>query len=229
LLQVVHPHSTDFKMSKPSVWMKEGLTTTFELTLDEGKYLVSLARRTIETSFSGEKINLANASNKIKEFCGVFVTLYNFQSSRKTLRGCIGYPYPIKPLIESVIDVAYAAAFEDPRFPRLTQKELNQIVVEISVLTPPEIINVDKPSEYISKIKIGVDGLIVKRRERSGLLLPQVAKEWNWSTDEFLSQCCIKAGLPPDSWFLPDTQIFRFQAILFNEEAPGGEVKREEI
>jgi len=209
--------------------MKEGVAMTFELTLDEGMYLVRLARKTLESSFRGEKVSLIDASIKMREICGVFVTVYNLQGGKKTLRGCIGYPYPIKPLVEAVNDVAYAAAFEDPRFPRLTQEELNQIVVEVSVLTPPEIINVEKPKDYLSIIRIGIDGLIVKRRERSGLLLPQVAQEWNWSTNEFLSQCCVKADLPPDSWLMPGIQIFRFQAIIFAEESPSGTVKREEI
>ena len=74
--------------------------------------------------------------------CGVFVTLNSLRGEEKQLRGCIGYPYPIKPLVEAVNDVAYAAAFEDPRFPRLDKSELGKIVIEVSVLTPPELIRV---------------------------------------------------------------------------------------
>jgi uncharacterized protein (TIGR00296 family) len=202
---------------------------TYDLTLDEGTYLVRLARRTIEASFTKAKVDLSDAPPKTREVCGVFVTLNSLKGEEKQLRGCIGYPYPIKPLVEAVNDVADAAAFEDPRFPRLTQKELMEIVVEVSVLTPPERVKAEKPEQYPSMIRIGVDGLIVKRGGRSGLLLPQVATEWEWDSEEFLSQCCVKAGLPPDSWLLPGTEVSRFQAIIFAESTPGGEVEREEI
>jgi len=202
---------------------------TYDLTLDEGTYLVRLARKTIEASFTKAKVDLSDAPPKTREVCGVFVTLNSLKGEEKQLRGCIGYPYPIKPLVEAVNDVADAAAFEDPRFPRLTQKELMEIVVEVSVLTPPERVKAEKPEQYPSMIRIGVDGLIVKRGGRSGLLLPQVATEWEWDSEEFLSQCCVKAGLPPDSWLLPSTEVSRFQAIIFAESTPGGEVEREEI
>ena len=202
---------------------------TFALTLDEGTYLVRLARKTIEGSFSQVKVNINDAPEKTREVCGVFVTINRLKGVEKDLRGCIGYPYPIKPLVEAVNDVAYAAAFEDPRFPKLSRKELGEIIVEVSVLTPPESIKVDKPERYPSMVRVGVDGLIVKRGGRSGLLLPQVATEWGWGSEEFLCQCCVKAGLSPDSWLLTGTEVFRFQAIIFAEEAPGGAVKREEI
>jgi uncharacterized protein (TIGR00296 family) len=201
----------------------------FDLTIDEGTYLVQLARRTIESSFTKAKVSLVDAPPKIREVCGVFVTLNSLRSGEKQLRGCIGYPYPIKSLVEAVNDVARAAAFEDPRFPRLDESELKKIVVEVSVLTPPESIKAMKPEQYPSIVRVGVDGLIVKRGSRSGLLLPQVATEWGWDSEEFLSQTCIKAGLPPDAWFLPSTEVSRFQAIIFMEMTPGGKVEREEI
>ncbi|MCX6649552.1 MAG: TIGR00296 family protein [Candidatus Bathyarchaeota archaeon] len=202
---------------------------TFDLTLSEGTYLVKLARRTIEASFSRAKVDLSDAPPKTREVCGVFVTLNSLRGGEKQLRGCIGYPYPIKPLAEAVNDMAEAAAFEDPRFPRLTKKELGEIIIEVSVLTPPEAIKVEKPEQYPSCVKVGEHGLIAKRGGRSGLLLPQVATEWGWDSEEFLSQCCIKAGLAPDSWLLPGTQISSFKAIIFAEKTPGGEVEREEI
>jgi hypothetical protein len=201
---------------------------TFDLTQEEGTYLVRLARRTIEAAFTKVDVSLDDSPPKTREECGVFVTL-NKLGAREQLRGCIGYPYPIKALVEAVNDVAYAAAFEDPRFPQLSRKELSEIVVEISVLTPPESIMVKKPEQSLYAIKVGCDGLIVKRGGRSGLLLPQVATEWGWDSEEFLSQCCIKAGLSPDAWLIPGTQVSKFQAIIFAEKTPGGEVKRLEI
>lgn len=202
---------------------------TFDLTLDEGVYLIRLARRTIEANYTKEKVIIVDAPPKTREVCGVFVTLNSLKSGEEQLRGCIGYPYPIKPLVEAVKDVAYAAAFEDPRFPRLDKRELGGIVVEVSILTPPEAIRAVKPEQYPSMVRVGVDGLIVKRGGRSGLLLPQVATEWNWDSEEFLSQCCVKAGLPPDAWLIPGTEVSRFQAIIFAELTPRGEVERKEI
>ncbi len=202
---------------------------TFDLTLDEGTYLVKLARRVIESSFSRKEVDIVDAPQKTREMCGVFVTLNTFNGVDKELRGCIGYPYPIKPLVEAVVDVAEAAAFEDPRFPQLAKRELEHIVVEVSVLTPPEVIKEQKPEKYPMCVKVGEHGLIVKRGGRSGLLLPQVATEWGWDSEEFLSQCCVKAGLPPDSWLLPGTEVCSFSAIIFSEKVPGGEVIREEI
>jgi uncharacterized protein len=209
--------------------LKERAYMTFDLTIDEGTYLVQLARRTIEASFIKTKVSLADAPPKTREVCGVFVTLNSLRGGRKLLRGCIGYPYPIKPLVEAVNDVAKASAFEDPRFPGLDKSELGKMVVEVSVLTPPESIKAEKPEYYPSIIRVGVDGLIVKRGGRSGLLLPQVATEWGWDSDEFLSQTCVKAGLSPDAWLLPGTEVSRFQAIIFTEITPGGEVEREEV
>ncbi|OGD56174.1 hypothetical protein A3K78_05710 [Candidatus Bathyarchaeota archaeon RBG_13_52_12] len=201
---------------------------TFDLTIDEGTYLVQLARRTIEASFTKAKVSFADAPPKTREVCGVFVTLNSLRGREKLLRGCIGYPYPIKPLVEAVNDVAKAAAFEDPRFPRLAKSELEKIVIEVSVLTPPESIRGLKPEQYPSIVRVGVDGLIIKRGGRSGLLLPQVATEWDWDSDEFLSQACVKAGLSPDAWLLPGTDVSRFQAIIFVEIIPSGEIKRAE-
>jgi hypothetical protein len=97
------------------------------------------------------------------------------------------------------------------------------------VLTPPQLIEVKKPTEYAAKIKVGKDGLIVERGMFKGLLLPQVPVEWKWDEEEFLCQCCIKAGLPPDNWLLEGTKIYKFQAIIFEEEKPRGEVKRKTL
>jgi hypothetical protein len=125
-----------------------------------------------------------------------------------------------------LLESAHNAAFEDPRFPPLIEDEVSEITVEVSVLTPPEKINVDSPKEYPEKIKVGRDGLIIARGYRRGLLLPQVPLEWGWDSEEFLIQTCFKAGLPPDSWLLSDTDIYSFRAIIFTEETPRGQVKR---
>jgi len=207
------------------------MTLPFDLTLEEGKLLVSLARKAIETYLkTGEIIKPPeNVPEKLREKCGVFVTINTVRNNRRELRGCIGYPYPTDPLINAVIDSAISSATRDPRFPPMTFDELDHVVFEVSVLTPPELINVENPSEYPSKIKIGRDGLIVERGFFKGLLLPQVPVEWRWNEEEFLCQCCMKAGLPPDCWLMKGTKIYRFQAIIFEEVSPKGEIVRKEL
>ncbi|MGB9675978.1 MAG: TIGR00296 family protein [Candidatus Bathyarchaeales archaeon] len=200
----------------------------FELDLEEGKLLVKLAREAVETYLkTRQKIKAPeNIPEKLRQPCSVFVTINLLTNGEKELRGCIGYPYPTTPLIEAIIDSAISSATQDPRFYPLSLDELEKVVFEVSVLTPPQLINVEKTSDYPNKIKVGKDGLIVERGIFKGLLLPQVPIEWGWDEEEFLCQCCIKAGLPPDAWLLKDTKIHKFQAIIFEEEKPKGEIKR---
>jgi uncharacterized protein (TIGR00296 family) len=204
---------------------------TFQLTLEEGKFLVNLARQTVtEYLKNGEILQVPEGvSSKLMEKAGVFVTLNSFRNGKKSLRGCIGLPYPTTPLTQAVIEAALSAATRDPRFPPVTLEELDQIVFEVSVLTPPERVTAEKPTDYPSKIRVGRDGLIIERSYCKGLLLPQVPVEWNWNTEEFLCQCSMKAGLPPDSWLTKDTEIYRFQAIIFEETSPKGEIKHKKI
>ena len=200
----------------------------FELTDEEGVFLVKLARSAIEEYLKTyETISPPeDTPEKLWQKCGVFVTLNTIQYGSKELRGCIGYPYPTNPLVEAAIDSAISSAVNDPRFPPVTLDEMDHIVVEVSVLTPPELIKVSDPREYPQHVRIGMDGLIVERSWRRGLLLPQVPIEWGWGPEEFLCQCCIKAGLPPDTWLIGGTKIYRFQAIIFEETSPRGEVVR---
>jgi len=200
----------------------------FELTQQEGEFLIHLARNTVKQYLeTGEAPEPPmETPKKLFEHCGVFVTINSVGYGEKELRGCIGYPYPTSPLVEAVIDSAVNAATEDPRFEPLSLAELEHVVFEVSVLTPPEPVEVADPKEYLSKIKVGEDGLIIERGYRKGLLLPQVPIEWGWCEKEFLRQCCVKAGLPPDSWLTKDAKISKFRAIIFDEETPCGEIKR---
>jgi uncharacterized protein (TIGR00296 family) len=203
----------------------------FELNQKEGEFLVRLARKAVEEYLETRKHSPVpdNISEKLKQPCGVFVTINNIVNGEKELRGCIGYPYPTDPLVQAVIQSAISAATEDPRFYPLSTKELDKVVFEVSVLTPPQKIETKRPKEYPSKIKVGEDGLIVERGMYKGLLLPQVPVEWKWDEEEFLCQCCIKAGLPADNWLLEGTKLYRFQALIFEEETPKGEVKRKAL
>ena len=202
----------------------------FELTEEEGGFLVGLARTSIEAALgSSEKVTLDGVSEKLRIPCGVFVTLNKVEGSSHSLRGCIGFPYPVKPLADAVAEVAISAALRDPRFSPVSKAEMDSVVIEVSVLTPPELLSVERPDQYPSLIEIGRDGLIVARGQNRGLLLPQVPVEWGWDAEEFLTQCCLKARLQPDAWLLPGTEISRFKAIIFSEDEPREEVKRVEL
>jgi len=204
---------------------------TFQLTFKEGKFLVNLARQTVtEHLKNGQVLRVPeDVSPKLMEPCGVFVTLNSYRNGQKRLRGCIGLPYPTTPLVEAVIEAAISAATQDPRFPPVTPEELDNITFEVSVLTPPERVAAEKPTDYPSKIKVGRDGLIIERGYSKGLLLPQVPVEWNWNEEQFLCQCSMKAGLSPDAWLMKDTKIYMFQAIIFEEASPKGKIEQKKI
>jgi hypothetical protein len=196
------------------------------LTLKDGQFLVRLARKAVEKYLENGKVIPAppDTSSKFMDHYGVFITLNSVRDNEKKLRGCIGFPYPTLPLVRAVIDSAINSATQDPRFPPVSYDELDSIVFEVSVLTPPQLIKVEKPTEYPSKIEVGKDGLIVERGYYKGLLLPQVPIEWNWNEEEFICQCCMKAGLSPDCWVLEGTKIYKFSCIIAQEVSPNGDV-----
>ena len=198
------------------------------LPISQGQYLVSLARQSIEGYLAnGKKVMPTRADGSLSEKRGVFVTLENHPSH--DLRGCIGYPLPIKELALATVDCALSAAFDDPRFPPVEKSELGKIVIEVSVLSVPEQVHVKKPEEYLKKIKVGRDGLIIHYGYSSGLLLPQVPVEWNWNEEEFLCQVCEKAGLPRNMWQSPSARISSFSAQIFSEKTPGGAVVQKKL
>ncbi|MBC7219016.1 MAG: TIGR00296 family protein [Hadesarchaea archaeon] len=196
------------------------------LTLDEGTILVRTARQAIATYLrSGKVLPRPKVPSKLLEPGGVFVTL----TKNGELRGCIGHPMPTMPLIDALIDSAISAATRDPRFPPVNLNELQEIEIEVSVLTKPEVLKAEHPKEYPKLIKIGRDGLIVEGMGGAGLLLPQVAVEYNWDAEEFLSNTCIKAGLMPDCWLERGIRISKFSAQVFCECKPGGKVTERQL
>jgi len=199
---------------------------SFQLTMEEGKLLVRLARKAVEECLKTGKImpTPTDISPKLEEQCGVFVTLNSIRHGKKELRGCIGFPYPTLPLARAVVESAINSATQDPRFHPVSVDELSYIAFEVSVLTPPQLVKVKTPMDYPSKIKVGQDGLIVEDGYSKGLLLPQVPVEWSWNEEEFLCQCCIKAGLSPDCWLLKGTKIYKFNCVIAQEVSPNGEV-----
>ena len=210
-------------------------------SLEDGRFAVKLARDAVKTFIeTGETLSPPkNFPQKFQEKSGVFVTLKTIarkgDKTEKNLRGCIGYPIPHLPLIEAIIDSAINSATRDSRFyppfgpGPVAPEELMKIVFEVSILTPPELLKVETPNDYLKKIKIGRDGLIVEREFIRGLLLPQVPVEWKWNIKEFLEHTCNKAGLPADCWKKSDVKIYNFQAIIFEEVEPQGEIRRKEI
>lgn len=153
---------------------------------------------------------------------GVFVTLATYPAHH--LRGCVGFPRPILPRGKAIDSAAVAAAVEDPRFPPVESKELSRLTVEVSLLSVPESISAVDVEGRIASVVVGRDGLIVSAGASSGLLLPQVAAEEGWSALEFLEGTCEKAGLVGDAWRRPSTRIEKFEAAIFREVAPRGEV-----
>lgn len=218
-----------------SLFNKPPLFSPMELTLEEGGLLIRLARKAIEKYLKEGVVDTppADLKEEFYEPCGVFVTLSKIVGApgreRKELRGCIGFPEPVKPLVSALIEAAIAAATEDPRFPPVTLSELGSIVIDVSVLTPPKLIDVEDRRVLPSMIKVGRDGLIAERGFNRGLLLPQVAVEEKWDAETFLSYTCLKAGLPPECWKDKKTRIYSFQAIVFEETSPNGAVRRAEL
>lgn len=145
------------------------------------------------------------AGEHLRELRGAFVTLYKDGS----LRGCIGHIRATRPLEETVREMAIAAAFHDPRFPAVTAEELTSLKLEISVLTPLQLVN------DFEEIEVGVHGLYLECQGHAGLLLPQVATEYGWSREEFLAHTCMKAGLSASCWRQSETRIYLFSADIF--------------
>jgi uncharacterized protein (TIGR00296 family) len=197
--------------------MIQMLNMTELLTDDEGKIALELARRAInEYQTSSIIIKADDLAPVFSKNRGVFVTLNHSINEVKELRGCIGRPYPVMPLGEAIIISAINAATGDPRFIPVTVEEMNDIDIEITVLTMPYRIE-GRPEDLPKKIEIGRHGLIVNKGLYSGLLLPQVAVEHHFNAEEFLSQTCMKAGLYPDAWFDADTQVCAFEGQIFSE------------
>jgi len=201
-------------------------------TLEDGKFLVTLARKSILNFLTFDKLlpQPEGTPAKFLELSGVFVTLNKpDDKGNKKLRGCIGFPTPVYPLVQATIEAAKSSAVSDPRFPTVEIDEMKEIVIEVTILTPPKLIQVKDPKEYLEKIRIGRDGLIVESGGRSGLLLPQVPVEWNWTKEEFLEHTCGKAWLPENCWKDLNTEIYSFSGIIYQEVEPNGEVTLKEI
>ncbi|MEO0072784.1 MAG: AmmeMemoRadiSam system protein B [candidate division WOR-3 bacterium] len=195
---------------KASLNMQAGQNQSFiMLSAEEKKELLKIARQSIESFVkTNKRPEFTPLSDKLKEKYGVFVTI----KKNNELRGCIGYIEGLKPLYLAVSEMAIAAATEDPRFPPVRPSELPYLSLEITILSPLKKIT------KISEIEVGKHGLVVKKGLRQGLLLPQVATEYNWDRETFLSHTCWKAGLPDNAWKDPDTEIYIFEGLIISEK-----------
>ncbi len=179
------------------------------LTIDQKHFLLQLVRETIRGYFSREPNTVNRPDDELyRQELGAFVTLHK----RGNLRGCIGHIEGRMPLFDTIVEMALAAAFQDPRFPPLRVSELEEIDIEISILSPLQRVGI------IEEIEVGVHGLLIQRGFASGVLLPQVATEYGWDRLTFLQHTCQKAGLAPDSWMHQGTRIFMFSAEVFGEK-----------
>jgi uncharacterized protein (TIGR00296 family) len=196
------------------------------LRLEEGKKAVVFARNIIEKFVRNSKITMDDLEGVFTEKQGCFVTIHTYPEH--DLRGCIGIPLPIMSLKQAILQSAQSAT-QDPRFLPLDKDELGHIIIEVTILTKPVLINVSKPQDYLKEIEIGRDGLIVEQGFFKGLLLPQVPVEQGWDKEEFLSHTCMKAGLLPDAWFDKATKISKFSGQIFTEDKPMGEIKEKNL
>ena len=190
------------------VFMKDKSGINFNLTSEEKKELLTIARKTINQYVkNGETPEFKIESEILKKKCGAFVTL---KSKNGSLRGCIGLIAAQEPLFLTIRDMAIAASTQDPRFEPVTSSEIEDLEIEISVLTPMQKVN------NVDEIKVGRDGLMIRKGYSSGLLLPQVPTEQGWDKSTFLEHTCYKAGLTADAW--KSAELWKFQAIVFSEE-----------
>ncbi|MCP4400713.1 MAG: AmmeMemoRadiSam system protein A [bacterium] len=184
------------------------MSETIELRNELQQKLLEIARETIDTYIRNrEEAEFTLDEPELQQKCGAFVTI----KTHGRLRGCIGHVEGFKPLYQTIVDMALAASTQDPRFPPVTEDELEALQLEISVMSP--LRKVDSPDE----VQPGVHGILMRRGSRSGLLLPQVATERDWDRQTFLEHTCLKAGLLPNEWQDPETDIYVFSAQVFKE------------
>jgi AmmeMemoRadiSam system protein B/AmmeMemoRadiSam system protein A len=186
---------------------EENLPPEFELTEKDKKTLLEVAREALTTYLTSRTVPDFEVSDNLRELGAAFVTL----EKGGRLRGCIGHTTAVEPLYKTVSTCAIQAAVADPRFPPVQDEELDQLHIEISVLTPMQKV------ESLDEIEVGRDGLMIFKGSNRGLLLPQVATDYGWDRTTFLEQTCHKAGLAPNAYMAPDAVIYKFQAVIFGE------------
>ena len=200
------------------------------LTIDQGALLVKKTRQGIETHLDnhGNYDPGPSDGSELWSKRGVFVTITS--NGTGTLRGCIGNPQPQHPLIVEAIQAGILAATSDPRFNPITLLEFRlRDCLELTVLSPLEEIHANSVSELKDLVVVGRHGLFVDGYGQSGLLLPQVAADEGFDEEDFVTNCCLKAGLPPDAWLSGGVKLYRFTGQIFSEEAPNGRTVKKSL
>ena len=193
-----------------------GMTDKERLTQEEGRYLLALARKTIEQELFGKKRSRESKTDlpaKFDEQRGTFVTL----TIRGGLRGCIGHIIPHESLLEGIGINAINAAFRDPRFQPVTEAEWKRVKIEISILTDPKPLSYSGSEDLLKKLRPEIDGVILKKGYHQSTFLPQVWEQLP-EKKEFLTHLCIKAGLDGEAWKEGDLEISTYQVQAFEEE-----------
>lgn len=189
---------------------------TKTLTEEQGKYLLKVARKTIENALLGRKEKESEDKNLppvLDERRGTFVTL----TEHGNLRGCIGHIIPRESIIDGVRINAINAAFRDPRFRPLSPDELDKIRIEVSILTEPKTLQYEDVEDLLNKLRPGIDGVIIKKGFHEATFLPQVWEQLP-RKEEFLTHLCLKAGLDGDAWRRGDLEVSTYQVQAFEEE-----------
>ena len=184
------------------------MVSDFVIEAADRERLLAIARRAIASDLGVESPRVDDSGGTLDACCGVFVTV----NVRGRLRGCIGTIEGDRPLGTEVAAMARAAAFGDPRFKPIEARDLDDLSIEVSVMSP--LRSITGPGD----VTIGRDGLVVERGVNRGLLLPQVASERGWDAETFLAYTCDKAGLTPEAWRDDDTQLFAFSATVLSED-----------
>ena len=196
-------------MMSPLPNFRKNDSFALEFSEEERRFLLDLAHRSIASGLEGRarSLELGPATGHLAEKRGAFCTLY----LDGHLRGCVGYVFPLTPLLQTVAETARGAAFDDPRFPAVAASEGPRLKVSLSILSPLVPIAPEQ-------VEVGTHGLLVSRAGKRGVLLPQVPVEHGWDRATFLQQTCLKAGLPPDAWKTGVT-LESFTAEIFGDES----------
>ncbi len=192
--------------------------------LDDGTRLVKAARNSIELFISNPHFRKDVVKRSVEDLDrshGIFVILLHYPT--RELRGCIGFPRPVGAIGELVVDAAVAAAFEDSRFVSVSRHELEDLIVEVAILSDMTKVGGGE-GKRLSEIKIGRDGLMVEYGLRMGILLPSIAVENVWNKKRFMEEACEKAALPRNYWMQPNVKLYRFESQMFVEETPNGRI-----
>ena len=188
---------------------------------DDGIMAVRLARNFIIQEVTGKKQSSYMMTPSYNKLSGVFVTINKFPSME--LRGCIGFPIPEYPFLE-VLEHSARSACHDPRFPDLTENELDNVVAEVTILTSPEQMIVREKKDLLNVINIGKHGLMLEHGRHRAVLLPKVPVECGWNVKEYLENLCMKADLPKDKWKDSDCHLYSFEGKVFKEASPNGKI-----